>query len=104
MGMDGQELPWRLDALEEHLSRGKSKMSTKNEMKSGTVMVEGNRVTLQYRRLLPCAPETVWKAITEPNEVSTWFSTTAKIDARPGGMLEYVSVPAGIRRYGRILV
>jgi uncharacterized protein YndB with AHSA1/START domain len=70
----------------------------------GTVTIEGDHVTLKYERRLPHAPEAVWGAITDPKEVGVWFSTTAKIDARPGGTLEYISIPVGIRRTGRILV
>ncbi len=71
---------------------------------SGTVTIESSHATLQYERRLPHSAEAVWKAITDPKQVAIWFSTSAKIDARPGGMLEYVSVPAGFRRTGRILV
>ncbi len=70
----------------------------------GTVTIEGGYATLRYERRLPHPPEAVWKAITDPKEVSGWFSTTAKIDARPGGTLEYISVPVGFRRTGRILI
>jgi uncharacterized protein YndB with AHSA1/START domain len=69
----------------------------------GTVTIEGGYATLRYERRLPHPPEVVWKAITDPKQVSIWFSTTAKIDARPGGTLEYISVPVGFCRRGRIL-
>jgi uncharacterized protein YndB with AHSA1/START domain len=69
----------------------------------GKVTFEGNYATLRYERRFPHPPEKVWKAITDPNQVSQWFSTTAKIDARLGGTLEYISVPVGFRRTGRIL-
>jgi uncharacterized protein YndB with AHSA1/START domain len=70
----------------------------------GTVVIEGKYATLRYERRLHHLPEVVWKAITDPKQVSIWFSTTAKIDARPGGSLEYVSMPVGFLRTGRILV
>jgi uncharacterized protein YndB with AHSA1/START domain len=70
----------------------------------GTVTIEGEYATLRYERRLLHPPEVVWKAITDPKEVTVWFSTSAKIDARPGGAIEYISVPVGFRRTGRILV
>jgi uncharacterized protein YndB with AHSA1/START domain len=70
----------------------------------GLVAIEGSNTTLRYERLLPHLPDEVWNAITDPKQVSVWFSTTAKIDARPGGAIEYISVPVNFRRTGRILV
>jgi uncharacterized protein YndB with AHSA1/START domain len=70
----------------------------------GKVTFEDGYATLQYKRRFLHPPEKVWKVITDPKEVSQWFSTTAKIDARLGGTLEYISVPVGFRRTGRILV
>ena len=54
-------------------------------------------------RRLPHPPKVVGEAITAPEQVSVWFSTIAKIYARPGGTIEYISVPIGFRRTGRIL-
>lgn len=31
------------------------------------------------------APERVWRALTNPNEIAKWFSTGARLDLRPGG-------------------
>ena len=58
----------------------------------------------RYQRRLPHLPEEVWEAITDPKQVNVWFSTTAKIDARHGGTIEYISGPTGFRRPGRISV
>jgi uncharacterized protein YndB with AHSA1/START domain len=77
--------------------------NNKNNNNPGTVTIEGGYATLQYKRRLPHSPELIWKAITDPKEVTVWFNTTAKIDARPGGTLEYIAVPVGFRRTGRIL-
>lgn len=48
--------------------------------KNGTVTIEGEYATLQYKRVLPHSLEDVWKAITEPEQLSNWFSTKATID------------------------
>ena len=69
----------------------------------GTIAIEGSYATLRYERRLPHPPKVVGEAITAPEQVSVWFSTIAKIYARPGGTLEYISVPADFRRTGRIL-
>jgi uncharacterized protein YndB with AHSA1/START domain len=78
-------------------------MSDDMNKQVGKVTFEGNYATLRYERYFPHPPEKVWKAITDPEEVSQWFSTTAKIDARLGGTLEYIAVPVGFRRTGSIL-
>jgi uncharacterized protein YndB with AHSA1/START domain len=75
-----------------------------NANKAGTVNVDDGYATLRYERRLPHSLEEVWNAITDPKEVSVWFSVKARIDARPGGSVEYISVPAGKRISGRILV
>jgi uncharacterized protein YndB with AHSA1/START domain len=70
----------------------------------GKVTIEGNHATLRYQRRLFHPREMVWRAITNPKEVSKWFSTTTKLEPRSGGALEYISVPIGFRRTGRVLV
>jgi hypothetical protein len=81
-------------------------MDTLSDMNKqiGKVTMEDDHLTLKYERRLPHTSEAVWEAITDPKEVTVWFSTIAKIDARPGGTLEYISILVGIRRTGRILV
>jgi len=38
------------------------------------------------REILIEAPmQTVWSVVTEPDQISNWFSDTAEIDVRPGG-------------------
>ncbi|HZW58178.1 MAG TPA: SRPBCC domain-containing protein [Nitrososphaerales archaeon] len=49
-------------------------------------------------------PETVWEAITDPTQLSKWYMTKARIDARVGGSIDYF---AGISQFhvtGSILV
>jgi uncharacterized protein YndB with AHSA1/START domain len=35
---------------------------------------------------LHAEPERVWRAITDPAELSRWFGTEAELDLRPGGV------------------
>lgn len=79
-------------------------MSAGNDAKNGTVTIEGDYATLRYERRLPHPREAVWKAITDPKELATWFNTKAVIDGRNGGAIDYVSAPAGFHTTGRILV
>lgn len=41
--------------------------------------------TLQKRIELDASPERVWRAITDPAELSQWFGDSAALDLRPGG-------------------
>lgn len=34
---------------------------------------------------LPAAPDRVWRALTDPNELAKWFPDEAVVDLRPGG-------------------
>jgi uncharacterized protein YndB with AHSA1/START domain len=78
-------------------------MNTTNDVKNGTVTIEGGYATLRYERRLPHPPEVVWKAITDPKELAAWFNTKATIDPRPGGRIDFVSAPAGFHTTGRII-
>jgi uncharacterized protein YndB with AHSA1/START domain len=35
--------------------------------------------------VLPEAPEDVWEALTEPEQLEEWFANDVELDARPGG-------------------
>ncbi len=53
-------------------------MDTLSDMNNqiGTVTMEDDHVTLKYERRLLHTPEAVWEAITDPKEVSVWFSVS----------------------------
>lgn len=70
----------------------------------GKVIFEGDHATLNFERRLRHPPEAVWEAITKPEELARWYMTRAKIDARPGGRIDFI---AGISQFhvtGNILV
>ena len=50
------------------------------------------------------SPETVWKALTEPSELSSWYMTNAHIDGRKGGSIDFISGPSRLHITGSILV
>ncbi len=70
----------------------------------GEVIIEGGFATLKFERRLPHPRETVWKAITDPKELASWFNTKAVIDGRNGGAIDFISAPASFHTTGRILV
>ncbi|MDA4130838.1 MAG: SRPBCC family protein [Thaumarchaeota archaeon] len=59
----------------------------------GQVKVEGDHATLTFERSLPYPPEDVWKAITDPGELSKWYMSETRIDGRVGGSIDYSSGP-----------
>lgn len=70
---------------------------------TGAVVVEGKQATLIFRRRLEHPPEVVWKALTDPSELSAWYMTNAVIDGREGGSIDFVSGPSRLHVTGRIL-
>ena len=70
----------------------------------GQVLTEGQYATMVFKRVLQHAPELVWDAITNPEELKGWLMcSSARIDGRVGGSIEMVSGPAQYHSKGRIL-
>lgn len=65
--------------------------------------VEGDRATLVVRRFLRHPPATVWRAITDPEQIHEWFLTTATIEGRVGGAVDMLLDPVGVRSTGRVV-
>jgi len=57
----------------------------------GRVKVDGDHATLIFERRLPRPPEDVWRAITDPEELSKWYLPEAKVDGRVGGSVNFSS-------------
>jgi uncharacterized protein YndB with AHSA1/START domain len=70
---------------------------------TGAVVIQGEEATLVFRRRLPHSPEKVWKALTDPVELSTWYMTKASIDGRQGGSIDLQAGPSLLHVTGRIL-
>ncbi|TMK72172.1 MAG: activator of HSP90 ATPase [Actinobacteria bacterium] len=45
--------------------------------------------------LIEAPPEVVWRTITEPDQIVSWFSEAAELDPRPGGAGELTWEPGG---------
>jgi uncharacterized protein YndB with AHSA1/START domain len=69
----------------------------------GAVVMEGEKATLVFRRRLDRPPEVVWKALTDPSELSKWYMTDAAIDGREGGTIDFIAGPSRLHVSGRIL-
>lgn len=70
---------------------------------AGTVLIDGETATLLFERFLPHPIEAVWDALTQPEQLATWFMTKATIDGRLGGQVSMVSGPAQFAWTGSIL-
>ena len=70
---------------------------------TGAVVMEGAKATLVFRRRLGHDPQSVWKALTDPSELSGWYMTKATIDGRVGGSIDFVSGPSRLHVTGKIL-
>src|SRR5262245_13853590 len=46
---------------------------------------------------LDASPDDVWRALTEPDELATWFGPEADLDARPGGRGRFVDDDGCVR-------
>jgi uncharacterized protein YndB with AHSA1/START domain len=46
--------------------------------------------TIELTRTIDASPATVFRALTDPGELSRWWTTTAESDARTGGSFAYV--------------
>ena len=79
-------------------------MSQKERNEVGTIVKDGEKATLVFVRKLGFSPETVWKALTEPSELSSWYMTNAHIDGRKGGSIDFISGPSRLHITGSILV
>jgi uncharacterized protein YndB with AHSA1/START domain len=70
---------------------------------TGAVVTEGEKATLIFRRRLAHPQEVVWKALTDPSELSKWYMTKAVIEGRVGGAIDFVAGPSRLHVTGRIL-
>mgnify|MGYP000964855465 CR=1 FL=1 len=60
---------------------------------------DGNDVRLVFRRRLDATPERVWRAITDPEELSAWYPLrVVAADMRPGGTIEFVDDESNVYR------
>jgi len=51
----------------------------------GTIVRNGEQITLRYERLLHHPVDVVWTALTDPAETQAWFGGRVELDLRVGG-------------------
>lgn len=66
----------------------------------GTVLRDGERVGLRFRRRLRHGPDRIWRALTESADLRHWFPCDLIGERRPGAPLEMPFWPEGIEKYG----
>jgi uncharacterized protein YndB with AHSA1/START domain len=49
-------------------------------MREATLLSAGDRPVLRFERFLPRAVEDVWRAVTDPAELTAWFPTRIELD------------------------
>jgi uncharacterized protein YndB with AHSA1/START domain len=69
----------------------------------GELVLDGDRTTIRFERVLRHPVDRVWKAITEPGELAQWMLESAAIEPRVGGRIRYVSSPTPLVWVGRVL-
>lgn len=98
---DGLKTPWRESRGAASEERGQ--VTTTDASRMGRVTYEGDTATIAFERRLRHPVEVVWNALTDPRKLAQWYMTTARLDARQGGSIDYVSGPSQFHVTGRIL-
>src|SRR3954468_25026200 len=60
-----------------------------NAMRDGQLEEINGSWRLMFTRILPHAPEKVWRALTEPEHLGTWFPTTIEGELASGAALRF---------------
>lgn len=86
----------RLDELERHLDSmtPDDLWSKERPMYGDLKQLDDGRWQLRFTRLLTHAPEKVWRAITEPEQLAHWFPTTIEGERVAGAPLRF-AFPGG---------
>src|SRR5213080_191190 len=79
-------------------------VTTSPTSRLGTLTFEGDYATLTFERRIRHPVELVWEAITEPEHLARWYLTKARVEAREGGSIEYLTGPAQVHVTGKILI
>lgn len=66
----------------------------------GTILRDGDRVGLFFRRRLRHSPERVWTALTESDDLSKWWPCDIVGDRRAGAPLQMPFWPIVVEKYG----
>ena len=78
-------------------------MTTPHSSRAGTLTFEGDFATITFERRIRHPAQVVWSALTESEHLARWYMTTARLDTREGGSIDYRSGPAQYHVTGKIL-
>ncbi|WP_219466050.1 SRPBCC family protein [Nonomuraea rhizosphaerae] len=73
-------------------------------MDRGTYIEINGRPAVRFQRTYPHPIERVWKAVTSPEEMASWFPQRVTMEARQGGRIEFSDDPNAEIDSGTILV
>lgn len=79
-------------------------MTTFHSSRAGTLTFEGDYATLTFERRISHPVQVVWEALTEPEHLARWYLTKARVEAREGGSIDYLTGPAQVHVTGKILI
>ena len=79
-------------------------VTTSNTSRAGTLTFDGDHATLTFERRIRHPIQVVWEALTEPEHLARWYMTTATIEGRAGGPIDFRTGPGQLHVTGRILV
>jgi uncharacterized protein YndB with AHSA1/START domain len=90
---DGALDTWRDDI--EALAASVASAADRGDLRSS-----GGRTRLRFERRLPHPVAKVWRALTEPEHLRTWFPAVVDFDLTPGAELVFAPTPEQQRRLG----
>jgi uncharacterized protein YndB with AHSA1/START domain len=61
------------------------------------------RPALQFERLLAFPVDAVWRAVTDPAELGTWFPAAVSVEPRVGGRIDFAGRDGGPAGEGEVL-
>jgi uncharacterized protein YndB with AHSA1/START domain len=69
----------------------------------GSLHIDREKATMVFRRRLSHPPSVVWKAITDPAELSRWHLTDASVEGRVGGVVRLSRPSQNFEVTGKVL-
>src|SRR3989442_1882933 len=78
-------------------------VTTPLSSRAGTLTFEGDYATIAFERRIRHPIQVVWEALTESEHLARGDITSARLDAREGGSIDYWSGPAKYQVTGEIL-
>ena len=95
---------WTKSAPHPNEEGGERVSSRENQVSPvGKVEYDGEYATLTFSRRVGHPAEDVWSAITDPEQLKSWYMTRAIITNGKGGSIDFISGPSHFHVTGRIL-